>query len=527
MTPNLGPLAGVVAAGLLLAAVACGTTESTRPSTTGTEPTPDVQATLTALAQGVERGIPTATAVPDAVRRATINFAISQRATVQVWDQFHTEFDSWREGLIACNPNLVQSSLQGFAGRFAEVTKTARSLPRQTVVRGWANTLIEAAEQEEASLRQLRDTWQPGDLDIPPLAAVDDTTDNGDGLDTSALLAGVSEFEAVDIARTSTSMLRQRVSDELTDRRARTAPESLKKIGEFVAVFNTTDAEWDTFHQDYDSFRSIEGQLTSEETIARLGLLIDQFRNIVITIRQVPTTAATRDVADALTQAARDEDLALRRLRGTFQLDGESTNGDTGALGENDTASSAETSEEGSGAGFTAANPVFDALDAQLVESNSTRTKARRTLEDILEDISDETEIIVEDFGRPYQLLLQAWDDFHDDYDEWRQTEGGCNRSKAVDTLGRFAGDFGEIANNIRNIPTATVLRPLGEILVEAAEREERGLRALRDIWQPYDVDVYGTLEQERSTAGKLRRQVAVGVQDLLERFGISPDELE
>ena len=98
MTPNLGPLAGVVAAGLLLAAVACGTTESTRPSTTGTEPTPDVQATLTALAQGVERGIPTATAVPDAVRRATINFAISQRATVQAWDQFHTEFDSWREG---------------------------------------------------------------------------------------------------------------------------------------------------------------------------------------------------------------------------------------------------------------------------------------------------------------------------------------------------------------------------------------------------------------------------------------------
>ena len=63
----------------------------------------------------------------------------------------------------------------------------------------------------------------------------------------------------------------------------------------------------------------------------------------------------------------------------------------------------------------------------------------------------------------------------------------------------------------------------MGELLVEAADREERALRDLGNTWRPYDASVYETLDQERTTANKIRRQVTVGLQELFERFGISP----
>ena len=57
---------------------------------------------------------------------------------------------------------------------------------------------------------------------------------------------------------------------------------------------------------------------------------------------------------------------------------------------------------------------------------------------------------------------------------------------------------------------------------MEAVEREEQALRSLRNAWRPFDTGIYGELDSERSAAGKLRRQVAAGNQDLLARYEIS-----
>ena len=518
MTLKIGPIALLVATGLLVAAVACGSSGSTETPVGGQEPTLDVQATLTALAQRVEFATPMPSAVPVETRITVLQFASRQRAVSRDWDQFHAEFDGWREGLVACNASSVRSSLQGFAGRFAGVAQAARALPRPGVVRELADTLIRAAEQQEEALRLLRDTWQPGALVIPPATVGSDEADSSGASNDTLIPAAVSQFEGVDIARSASSALRQSVADALSDRQERTAAASLENIGEFITTFNATDAAWDQFHQDYDSFRRSEGLLTAGEIVDRLGLLIDRFRDIVITIRQVPTTETTRDVADALAQAAEQEDLTLRRLRGTFQRDGASVNGTSGEA--------VESSGEAGTAIFTATDPaLFDAFDVQLVSSNAARLQARHNLEDILKDISEETGFAVESFTVQYQVLLREWDDFHKEYDEWRQTEGGCDRSNAVDTLGRFTVTFGTIATNARSLPAATVLRPLGEFLVEAVEREERALRELRDSWRPYDVEIYAGVDRERATAGKLRRQVDVGFQELLERFGIFLEE--
>ena len=132
----------------------------------------------------------------------------------------------------------------------------------------------------------------------------------------------------------------------------------------------------------------------------------------------------------------------------------------------------------------------------------------------------------MEEFTKQYNLLLRAWNQFHNGYDVWRQSEGGCDRPKAIERLGSFTISFGELATAVRDLPRATLLRPLGELLVEAAEREEQSLRDLRNTWRPFDSEVYVALDRERNTAGKLRRQVVAGVQDLLSQYEISEQEI-
>ena len=537
----------IVSAGILMA-VACGSDEATPPPGSTPEATPEVPATLSSQAKTVKLGTPTPTAVPAAARVAALEFKAAHRAIADEWDQFHADYDSWREGLVACTAGSVRSSLREFAGQFAEISEAARALPRPEVVRELADTLIQASEQEEEALRRLRDTWEPGEMIITSASAVTqgDAEEESEQVDGSHTQATVSVFEQFDIARSAASARRQVVGDALSDRETRTAPEAVASVGEFVGIFNTIDSAWDDFHRQYDLLRSEEGQLTSAETVSRIGLLIDRFRDIVVTIRQLPTTPTTRPVAESLAQAAETEDIALRRVRDTFQLVGEPESGvpaepaassepaeaseSVDSSGEGETVEEVSTSSEGNpqnenGVTFTVVDStLFDAFDAQLVFTNEARLQARHTLEDILEDISEETQGKVQEFTQQYKLLLRDWDSFHTEYNKWRGDDGGCDRSKATKTLAQFTATFSKIASAARNLPPATVLRPLGEILVEAAEREERALRELSNTWRPNDTKVYQTLDQERRTAGKLRRQVTTGIQDLLERYGISSE---
>ena len=541
MNLKLQLLAATFSAGILMLA-ACGSDDVTSPPEDKPGATPDVPSTITSRVQRAVLGTPTPTPVPAAARAAALNFAAAHRTISEDWDQFHTTYDNWRQGLGACTASSFRSSLQGFAGRFAEVTEASRSLPRSAVVRGLADTLIEAAELEEEALRHLRDTWQPGVMVITESVMEDVAESDSAEASGSSILPTAAMFERVDSARAAASALRQEVVDSLIDREADTSAASVASVSEFVAIFNSIDTAWDDFHRQYDALRSAEGQITSGETVNQLGLLIDRFRDIVITIRQLPTIASTRPVAERLAFAAEQEDLSLRRLRDTFQLVGEpvpetneepveSENSEDSLVedeesNEGTTTSSEETAGGESEVTFEPIDPtLFDAFDTRLVETNGQRLEARRTLEHVLEDISEESQIEVQDFTGPYNQLLRDWDSFHTDYNEWRNSEGGCDRAKATKILVQLNVTFGKISSAVRDLPPATVLRPMAEILVEAAEREERALRNLRNTWRPNDPEVYQNLDRERSTAGKLRRQVTTGIQELLERYGISPQE--
>ena len=225
-------------------------------------------------------------------------------------ERFHAEFDTWRTGLISCDASSVRARLQQFAGDFAGITEAARDLPRTSLVRQMADRLMQAAEGEEEALRALRDTWILGG---PPGRSA-----GSEGTDSDSGGAGrLSTFESVDIALSEASVLQKEVADELSDRLARVS--SPADVVAFSEEFQDIALAWDQFHQDYDSVRAQEGNLTSAEIVQRLSQLVDQFRDVVGSVRQLPTLESTRSTAQILADAAHEEETALRNLRDTFR----------------------------------------------------------------------------------------------------------------------------------------------------------------------------------------------------------------
>ena len=503
----------LVTVGILLLAIACGTTAPMAKPSLGTPTqTPNIPATEAARGPAGPDRIPTATPVPPRVSQTAQNFASGYLAINQEWDELHRDFDEWRQGLITCDPSSVQANLVRFSGTFTGTTETARSLSRHSAVRGLSDQLIEAAEQEEEALRRLRDNWKP-DLEGEPVNSSEGIESGSVDSDSgSAGNQNLPVFEGVAVARSAASAIQKSVADQLRDLQERTTLVSQDKVNEFSAAVQSAGTSWDRFHRNYDSFRTDQNRLTPGEAEGTLGSLVDEFRTVVLAVRDLPTTSSTDSVATLLADAVEQEDLALRLLRGALPKSEENpseSNGDGDGPGD-------ETVPVGG-------DPtLFDSFDVQIVEANSARREAQRELASAVKSISEESRIAVESFASQYEALIEERDAFHRDYDGWRSTEGGCDRTKTVEALGGFSLRSAELSDLARALPRATFLRPLGELMVEAAEREEGAMGELRTSWRPFDPQVFQALDRQRNTSGKLRRQVALGIQELLESYGIS-----
>ena len=533
MRKRISGLFPVALGGFLLLGVACSE-DATPQFPAGTE-APNAQATISALSQQVMSRAPTPTAVPASAMQATQDFAQGYQAIAASLDQLHEQFDNWQAGLNTCTQNAVQTDLLQFAGRFGAITQSARELTRASASRGLADRLIEAAEAENQALRQLRDHSRPADAaseqnptgDSEPANGEGSTNGNGtDGIGDSENSSHVSLSEQVDAARSSSSAILREVTDVLTDQEERNSTAARESMDGFVLAFQAANTRWDLYHQEYDSFRSEEASLTSTGVVTRLSDLVAKFREVMVAVRELPRLEATQEVAGLMAEAADAEDLALRNLRATFQKsDEEEPSADVSdvldPLSSVDELDSEPAPETGS---FVADDPtLFSAYESQLVSSNTTRRQALDVMGRITQALSDEHTLGLAEFNQEYQALAGEWNTFHRDYDQWRRTEGGCDREKAVETLVGFSIEMGQIAASARNLPGANILRPLGELLVEAVQREETSLRELSGSWRPFDSGIYQQHHDERLAAGKLTRQVGVGIQDLLERYGIGP----
>ena len=424
---------------------------------------------------------PTATPVPTEDRRAALEFADNHLALNTTWDDLLADFDTWRQGLTSCDVSTVQVQLSIFAADAAAISADALDLPRQGPARALADSIIQATTAEQAAMAQLRDQWAPNDPAV---------------------------FLAFADSRVSGSALRKEVQDATQALKDSSSPEAKDLAQIFAIDVNGLSDKWDSFHQDYDRFRA--ETLTSVQVVNRLNSLVEQFGQVLSAARDLPDDAAMRPVVQLLVSTAEDEAVALRQLRDTYEeVPGSGSGDDSGELT------------------FVARDPsLFQSFGAQIPGIASKRRFATELMNDALAQTSQTVNDAAVDFEAAHLALAESWDAFHDSFDSWRSSLGGCDRSAAAGVLGDFAVRYGGLAATVRALPAVVQLRPLSELLIEAIERGEQAMRLLRSGWVPFDDRVYSTFDRERNSANRLRRQAATDLSGLLDQLGISPGEV-
>ncbi len=512
---RLGLTAPAVIAAFLVAVAACGEDSAAGPP--GLK-TPDIQATVTALALSQAQAL-TPTPVPEGTRRELLAFAAGHRSTSDDWDRFHQGMDQWREDVVACVPASVESALDAFAGRALGITQTARSLDRLPYLETQAARLTAAAEREGAAFETLSNNWKPES-----------------GLSGGAPSQSPGLFQQLALARSVADLERGKVTRSLLARQNSLDDASLDAIGSFASSLEILNSDWDQFHRDYDAFRAERVEMDDETAAIRLGGLLTQFGSIVDRVQTLPSTALTQEIADRLADAADGEQLLLRRLLGSIGGDGsltetvpilpeelvitETVNGEASTNGNGEINPGEINPSELALNGAT----IFDVFDTQISTVNRLRRALRKELADARASLTETGQESLSIFLEQARALEQEWDDFHDSYDEWRRTNGGCDQGQALDALGQLAADFSQTVRDIKALSSSPLVRDMGELLLQAAEREQAAVLSLRETWRSLDTSAFGRYTADRAFAETLRRQMALDLQDLLARQGIAVD---
>ena len=420
----------------------------------------------------------------------------------QEWDQFHADFDEWSASLSACHPNAMREALNDFAVSFNSVTEQARGLTRGTTSGELADLVIVAAENEEAALRQLRDRWQPNN---------------------------VSLFENVEQHRAQASQAQKSAEDLAIELREgfedAADPEA---TAEFLEAFEPVRDAWKQLHDDYETLRDESEEIGAAAVTEGIEAHLETLGTIIDQLEDLPELDGSEETIEELLAAAQAEVTAFEGGNGsTAEASQTTTSGSTEAAdgaGESTsdtTAANGTTGSESTGSGdgdSGTGSPDFDALD-EVVDANAKILKqANRTIEDLADPDAEKSLGELAVFDAEYTRLVRDWATFHDGYNSWRKTDGGCDRAQVIQDLEQHSLSISALARDIRTLPSSGSLLPIYSLLTEAASRDENAIRTLRYTWQPFALDAFKAAHQERIDSDALRRQAEIAVQELQNR---------
>ena len=450
---------------------------------------------------------------------AVAEFDAEQRQINEDWDQFHTDFDRWRGGLTSCDRSAALAAFRGFAADANGITRQARNLPSSGLANALADTTIDAVVIEDQALRQLRDGWQPGHVDLL------ENVENGRNEAASELRS--VEFDLEALVNTDASAAE-----------------------EFSEDFDPIAELWEDFNDSYDALREEQSDMTPQQVVERMELLIADFQGVIDALDRLPSDPATRDLAKRLAETADDEAVGLDDVLEDLLAFAETMGGESESLptstptptpmpresaGDEGTSSEVKAlptptptpkpsfGPSGNGGRATDTSVFFIDLDDQVEQSKETLEEVATNLENLAEEISEEDRAFLAEFSAALAELKQERDALHQEYEGWIFAEGGCDRSAVSASLGQFSQRFNELGAQVNGLSQASSLRPSSDLLVEAFEREEDALGSLIQIWEPYKTDIYGGIDRERANAAKLRRLAGRRTQEVVERFGAGP----
>ena len=435
-------------------------------------------------------------------------FDTRQKAAGRSWDRFHQELDQWRAGLTACHGSSVRRALQDFAVGFNAVTERARDLPRASVTSEMADTLIAATEAEAAAFRQLRDRWQPNSPSL---------------------------FEAVERQRVEAGHARNQVHDQATalreDLERLADPQERRILEDFSEAVNLLRDDWEEFHDDYADLLREAAATDKTALLVDLPRLIQQFGAISTAITRLPTAHAVQEIVKTLEDTADAELRALTNLYRVVALaaqqaaqadddsdaeqagEGDEQNGSQGQNGRQGPNGAGPAEESGPDIG-----PFLVAVNTAIVVAETTLKEVSRDIHQALDQTAARDLERVRAFIGDSGDLVADWKAFYERYDEWRRTEGGCDREAVLQSLVQFNTRIVELGRQVRDLPQSGYLLPIYNLLVQAVEREEGAIRALRNAWQPFTVDAFIAVDRERDNANRLRREANIALQELRDR---------
>ncbi len=498
----LGRLLPVLSAVAAIGLIACTAPAAPAP---GSEPTtPDATLPAASASSANQQDIPIA------------DFVQQHDAISESWDQFHGEFDQWSASLAECHPNALRDAVNDFAISFNSVTEQARGLTRGKTSGEIADLLIVAAEEEEAAFRQLRDRWQPNNISL---------------------------FENVEQHRTKASQAQKSAEDRVIELRDgfedAADPEA---TAEFLEAFEPIRDDWKQLHEEYENLREEAESLGDEAVLEGIEQHVENLGGIIDAIEELPELEGAEETVEELLAAAKAELEAFEAANDSSSTTTTATTTDTSTTSTTEsgngaatgttessesteadtTASDAQTEAEDStsnGSGSAGGGlPDFAPLD-EVTEANAKVLKAaNRTIEDLADPDAERGLAELQVFDTEYARLVRAWDAFHEEYNDWRKDDGGCDRAQVVQDLEEHSLQIAEIARDVRGLPSAGPLLPIYSLLTEAAARDEDAIRTLRYTWQPFALDAFKAVHQERTNTESLRRQAEIAVQELVNR---------
>ncbi|MBI4233053.1 MAG: hypothetical protein HY686_01275 [Chloroflexi bacterium] len=294
---------------------------------------------------------------------------------------------------------------------------------------------------------------------------------------------------------------------------------------DFATAYQGLDKSWQGFHQEYEQWRGgLKGCGEDSLRDALRGLAARFSQDVVGPVNGLERPASVRMAGELLADAAAKDLTALQQLRDSWQ---------------------------------PGSDKAFREYEAARVEANALRRQAADALSDALSGVTAETptsEVTpvpgtpapartpapstptplpartpgrqsaspeAETFAKAFAGVNATWNSFDKEYDAWRQRNGDCDRAAVQARLSKFAEQFRALAAQVQAMPRPAAVRPLVELLSEAAQKEDRALKVLRDTWQPYDRRHFGAFEQSAREADQLRRQAGAALDDLRVRYGL------
>ncbi len=396
-------------------------------------------------------------------RQSLSEFARSFAALENEWDGLHGSFETWfRSKTIPLEPDM-EKHLGQLVAKFEPVKGQIAGLPGGHLTKALSDELFDLALEQEKALRALRDSWRPGDT---------------------------MAFQRYEESRSTLVKSQVNIKKKLADLISASDPANKQEIEKFHKSFRELEASWDKFAQDFDRWKATG--MEKDPPAKALPNMAATFRDIVSRANALPRLPVGQEHADLLVKAVEKEDLALNKLNDSFK---------------------------------PRSDEPFAAYELERLKARKLRSRADAGIETV-RSAAFEGRAGLSNFSAGLDEIDKQWTGFHQDYDAWRNSASDAARDAITRDLREFETRLNGITLQARGLPQNALLRPLSEMVIGTAEKEQQSLRRLDETFRLYDASAWRAFAQDQQSAERSRRKIKGAFIDLLAKYNLTMKEM-